>query len=358
MKDTSEADTLRDLAALADVITPWAIRVAAALRLADLLADRPRRILDLAERAGADPDALERLLHHLAHHGLFEEREPGLFAVTAKGSLLADDHPTRLRAWLDVTGAGGRMDTVFTDLLDAVRTGTPSYPGRYGQSFWADLGTQPTLSTSFDTLLAHQSASFAAEIAMARDWSTVHHVVDVGGGTGSLLAGILRAHPHLRGTLIDLPRVVEHARSVFAAAGVADRAHALGGSFFDPLPADADVYLLCSVLHDWPDRDAARILRRCVQAARAHGRILVSERIIPDSVPLPAGIEPVTAMDLRMLVIVGGRERSRPAFEALATECGATVTSHRHLPSGRTLLELAPTNTAITQPGASKADHT
>ncbi|MGB8941683.1 MAG: methyltransferase [Streptomyces sp.] len=358
MKDTPEAGTLRDLTALADVITPWAIRVAAVLRLADLLADRSCHILDLAERAGADPDALERLLRHLAHHGLFEEHEPGLFAVTAKGSFLADNHPSRLRAWLDATGAGGRMDTVFSDLLDAVRTGTPSYIGRYGQSWWTDLATHPTLSTSFDALLAHQSASFAAEIATAHDWSSAHHVIDVGGGTGSLLAGILRAHPHLHGTLIDLPQVVEHAPPVFKAAGVADRARAPGGSFFEPLPAGADVYLLCSVLHDWPDHDAARILRRCVQAAGPCGRILVSERIIPDSAPLPAGREPVTAMDLRMLVIVGGRERSLPAFEALAADCGATVTSHQDLPSGRTLLELVPMNTATTQLSASKADHT
>lgn len=344
MKDSlapsPSASAVRKLAMLSDIITPWAIRTAATLRLADLLTDGPRSGADLAAETGADVDALGRLLRHLAYHGLFEEVTPGLFAVTEFGAALSDDHPAGLRPWLDATGAGVRMDRAFSGLPEAVRTGSLAYPAFFGQSFWADLATSPDLSASFDALLAHQSTSFVEEIATTYPWDGIGHLVDVGGGTGSLLAGILRAHPGLRGTLVDLPHVVQDAPQVFAAAGVGDRARTHAGSFFDPLPPGGDVYLLCSVLHDWSDREAAQILRRCLLAAGPNGRVLVSERLIPDLSPLPDAAEPVTAMDLRMLVIAGGRERSLPTFTDLAAHCGAEVASGHRLPSGRTLLEL------------------
>jgi 2,7-dihydroxy-5-methyl-1-naphthoate 7-O-methyltransferase len=135
---------------------------------------------------------------------------------------------------------------------------------------------------------------------VAGGWRDVRTVVDVGGGTGALLAAILRARPHLRGTLVELPRVVARAAEVFGAAGVAGRVTTAAQSFFDPLPAGADVYLLKSVLNDWPDREAVAILRGCAEAARPGGRVVVLGGVSPD------GRTPGPSPALLDMVLLGG----------------------------------------------------
>jgi len=161
-------------------------------------------------------------------------------------------------------------------------------------------------------------------------------VVDVGGGTGSLLAEILRARPTVRGTLVDLPPTVARSAEIFRAAGVADRVTTVGQSFFDPLPAGSDLYLLKSILSDWPDREAVAILRRGAEAARPAGRIVVLNGVSPDESggPSPA---------LLMMVLVGGRERSLAEFRELAREAGLEVQAAERQPSGRFVVECRPT---------------
>jgi SAM-dependent methyltransferase len=163
-----------------------------------------------------------------------------------------------------------------------------------------------------------------------RDWDAVRTVVDVGGGTGALLAEVLRARPGVRGTLVDLPRTVARSAEMFAAAGVADRATAVGQSFFDPLPGGADLYLLKSVLCDWPDREATAILRRCAEAARPAGRVVVVSGVIPDDDPWPS---------LLMMVLVGGKDRTLREYRALAREAGLEVRTSGRLGAGRFVVE-------------------
>ena len=146
-------------------------------------------------------------------------------------------------------------------------------------------------------------------------WESVRTVVDVGGGTGSLLAEILRARPTVRGTLVDLPATVARSAAIFQAAGVADRATAVGQSFFDPLPAGADLYVLKKVLDDWPDREASAILDRCAEAARPAGRVAVIGGVSPDDGHGPSP-------ELLMMVLVGGRNRSLPEFREMARAVG------------------------------------
>lgn len=157
-------------------------------------------------------------------------------------------------------------------------------------------------------------------------------VVDVGGGTGSLLAAILRARPTLRGVLVDLPRTVARSGEIFQDADVAERVTTVGQSFFDPLPAGADLYLLKSVPSDWPDREALAILRRCAEAARPAGRVLVLNGMSPDEEggPSPA---------LLMMVLVGGRERSLAKFRELARAAGLEVHAAERQASGRFVVE-------------------
>jgi SAM-dependent methyltransferase len=166
-------------------------------------------------------------------------------------------------------------------------------------------------------MMAVNMSGVLPDILSAYDWGSLTHVVDVGGGNGALLT----EHPTLRGTLVDLPKPAEAARRAFAAAGLADRADVVAGSFFDPLPSGADAYLLSDVLHDWDDGDAKAILRRCAEAAGDRGKILVIGEYGPD------GESPSTATDLRMFVFLNGHERRVSEVAALAGDCGLRLAS-------------------------------
>jgi hypothetical protein len=223
-----------------------------------------------------------------------------------------------MRAMLDLEGAIGRADLSFVQLLHTVRTGEPAFPAQFGRSFWDDLAADPARSASFDTQMAADVAAWAPDIVAAYDWGSLGHLVDVGGGNGALLAVLLREHPDLRGTVLDLPGAVEAARKALTAAGLADRGDAKAGSFFDPLPPGAGGYLLCAVLHDWDDAAARAILRRCAEAAGADGRVLVVEKFATDA-------DGRTEMDLRVLAYFGGRERDLAELTALAAAAGLRV---------------------------------
>ena len=176
------------------------------------------------------------------------------------------------------------------------------------------------------------------EVLVAGDWDEIRTVVDVGGGTGSLLAEILRARPSLHGTLVDRPATVARSADVFRGAGVADRVTLAGQSFFEPLPAAADLYLLSKVLVDWPDDQARAILIRCAEAARPSGRVvIVGDVSIADSgQPSPS---------LLMLVLVGGKDRTLAEFRDLARSAGLEVVATGHQSSGRSLVECRPVPT-------------
>jgi hypothetical protein len=180
------------------------------------------------------------------------------------------------------------------------------------------------------------------------DWAAVRTVVDVGGGTGALLAEILRARPDIRGILVDLPRTVARSGEMFQAAGVTDRVTTAGQSFFDPLPAGADLYLLKSVLADWPDAEATAILTRCAEAARPDGRVVVLSGVAPDG----AG---VAEADLLMMVLLGGKHRTVAEFRALAGEAGLDVSATGWQPAGRFVVECrCQPSTAAGSPAPSK----
>ena len=307
---------------LSDLITPMAIRVAATLRLADRIAAGTTMLTELAAEVEADPDALGRLLRYLAARGVFAEIEPGRFALTGSAEPLRDDHPDQIRALLDLTGAIGRADLAFSALLEVVRTGKPGHPMVHGRSFWADLANDPGLTASFDALMARNAAWWAPWLP-AQDWSGTQHLVDVGVGTGTLLIALLQAHPHLRGTLVELPATAAAAKRALAEAALCGRCDVVAGSFFDPLPPGADAYLLTGIVHDWNDTDATAILRRCAQAAGPDGRVLLGELVATGN----EDRQVFTHMDLRMMVYLGGRERTLEDFTALAGAAGLTITS-------------------------------
>jgi SAM-dependent methyltransferase len=324
---------MSDVYTLSDLATPWCVHVAVTLRIAEHLAAGTTGIAELAAAAHADREALDRVLRHLVGTGVFEQPAPGRFALNETSRALLDPGA---HLGLDLDGFGGRMAGAWAGLLGAVRTGRPTYESLFGRPFWEDLAAHPELAARFDALMGPAGHGLPdPDVLPGGDWESVRTVVDVGGGTGALLAEVLRARPAARGILVDLPSTIARSGALLAARGVADRVTVVGQSFFDPLPPGADLYLLKSVLVDWPDREAATILRRCADAARPAGRVVVVGGVTPDEEGPPPP-------DLLMLVLVGGKQRTLAGFRALAAAGGLEVRAAVRQPSGRFCVECRP----------------
>ncbi|MQA84528.1 MAG: methyltransferase [Streptosporangiales bacterium] len=321
-----------------DLVTPMAVRVAATLRLADLIGNGAVGVDELAERSGTDAEALGRLLRHLVSHGMFAERRPGKFTVNEPARLLRSDHPSGMRVWLDLDGFGGQMDLAFTGLLHTVRTGQPAWEVVFGSPFWRHLADNPDMAASFDATMA-AGPEYVVDAVSGYDWTRASHVVDVGGGTGALLAEVLQAHPDMRATLVGLPDTVRRGRQFLATRGLDRRCDFAGQSFFDPLPRGGDAYVLSGVVHDWGDDEAVEILRRCAEAAGDHGRVVIIEGHGTSGDDSGAFAE----MNLRMLVLCGGRERSLDDYTGLAAAAGLRVADVHTTPLGHVLLDCVPT---------------
>jgi 2,7-dihydroxy-5-methyl-1-naphthoate 7-O-methyltransferase len=322
-----------DLDRLSDLRTPWCVHVVVTLRIAEHIAAGATAIGDLAAAARCDVEALRAVLDHLAGKGVFRQPSPGVFVLNDAARALLD--PAR-RIGLDLEGIGGRMAHAWGTLLAYVRTGEPAYHERFGLPFWEDLDAHPDVAASFDALIGivgHGTPE--PQFELTDGWTSIRTVVDVGGGTGLMLAGMLRLRPTLRGTLVDLPRTVARSADVFRVAGVADRVVTAGQSFFDPLPSGADLYLLKSVLNDWPDRDAIRLLARCAEAARPAGRVVVLSGVVPDDAS-KGGLE-------IEMVLAGGRRRTASEFRELARAAGLdVVAAGRYAPSKYFVVECRP----------------
>lgn len=300
--------------ALSDLCTPWCVHVVATLRIADHIAAGTQDIGNLAAAAGCDSYVLHAVLGHLVQKGLFEEPTPGRFALNEAARDLLDPM-TRLS--LDLEGIGGRFARAWSTMLTYVRTGQSAYPLLFGRPFFEDLAAHPDISASFDALIGpagHGTPS--PDFQVTGGWETVRTVADVGGGTGAMLAEILRAYPNLQGILIDQPPTVARSAKIFQAAGVAERVTPVGQSFFDPLPAGADLYLLRGIINDWPDREAEEILHRGAEAARPAGRVVILKSVEPDDTPKDLTIE---------MVLLGGKHRTLSEFRDLASNAGLEV---------------------------------
>jgi hypothetical protein len=281
----------------------------------DSLGEGPADAAELAHRAGVDRDALTRFLRVLVAEGLFTESPPGTFGLTTMGSYLRVDRPGSLRHLVtlmadEAYGVWGRAE-------HSLRTGTPAFSEVFGSAMFDWLAQHPERSAAFDRAQAGLVTKRMAPLVQW-DWSDVRTLVDIGGGNGTLLRGLLARYPHLQGVLFDLPHVVKE-------ADVGDRCRLVGGDFFDKVPPGGDVYVLAQILHDWSDDDAIRILSRIAEAMPGHGRLLVLEQVMPDD----DKAHPEKLLDLHMLVLLGGRERTLAdwrelldagGFELLRTE--------------------------------------
>ncbi|ANS68055.1 carminomycin 4-O-methyltransferase [Streptomyces lincolnensis] len=341
----AEPQPYEKLLSLADLLAPSAIRAAATLRLADHLHAGATTSAALAERAGTRPDVTDALLRYLTELGILTTDEAPTtdavthYALTALGEPLLSDHPRSVREVLRGDSMIGHGTRALLHLDHTVRTGEPSHFAEPGGGYWETVNNDPAYAGEWAqqarAVDAHADLPLAwgaEQIVTAYDWSRARTVVDVGGHLGVILLALLRRHPHLRGTLVDLKNVAEQAAARFARSDAADRAEAVVGSFFEPLPAGADVYLLSAILADWDDKDAVRILENCREAAGPHGRILLADV----AMPLHGA-----ATELQYRSMMPAPARDAAELEALCATAGLRVTWRGPATGVRTLLELA-----------------
>jgi len=296
-----------------------AVGVAARLAIADRLGDGPKTVATLAAETATNEAALFRLLRGLASFGVFEETVPRTFGLTPLAETLRSNVPGSMRDFAMAETAPGHW-LPWGNLDEAVRTGERATPAALGCEIFEWYGTHPVEGAAFSGAMGNLSALAAQEVGRVLPLPEKATVVDVGGAHGTLLAGVLNANPAARGVLTDLPHVIADAPRALAAMGIAGRAEAVAGDFFQAVP-EGDVYLLKQVLHDWSDEQCVTILRNCARAMKPGGKVAVVEMVVPeDGTPSLAQI-----MDLNMLVMLPGRERTEAEFNALFQAAGLSA---------------------------------
>ena len=299
-------------------IVASAVNVAARLGLSDRLAAGPRSADDLARECGVDADALYRLMRALGSLAVFEEVSPRTFALTPAGAALCDG-PVR---WMALWIAGEFNFHVYANAMHSVKTGESAVPTTFGHGVFEHFAQNPELSKIFNDAMTGFSAVVIPPVIEAYDFSGIGTLVDVAGGHGAVLTAILRKYPAMKGVLFDVDHVIAGARAAIAAQGLADRCTTVAGDFFASVPGGGDAYIMKHIIHDWNDDKAAIILSNIRKVLPSDGRVILLESVIPEG--NEAGLGKI--MDLEMLVMPGGRERTEREFRALFARAGFTLT--------------------------------
>lgn len=295
-----------------------AVGAAAELGVADAMSREPSPLAEIASRVGADAQALHRLLRACADLDLVRESPERCFALTDLGEALREDSAASMRGYARWLGSPTERSTM-AHLADAVRVGGPVFESVHGVPVWEYMRRHPEVAALFDQGMSDISAQLTRSLTEDYDFGSSGLLVDVGGGRGRLLSLVLSANPHLRGVLYDRPEVIAGAEPALCQGELSERCRVEGGDFLDAVPAGGDTYLLASVIHNWNDADAAKILTHCRRAMLPHGRILLAE------VVMPQGTEPARTarfMDLSMLVHCGGEQRTPSRFAELFERAG------------------------------------
>lgn len=327
--DTATTDTegARELVAqlVFGSLAAQTVRAAVRLRVMELIGDKERPAAEVAADAGARPQPMTRLLRALASLGLLREHGAGSFSVTPAGATLDPGRPDSITSLVRMF-TEPTMLRAWEHLDDSVRTGDVAFDTVFGKDFFSHLKELPDLSAEFNAAMSQAVRATAAVLPHAYDFGRFTTVTDVGGGDGTLLGAVLRAHPALTGVVYDTEEGLAQAPTALEAHGLTARCSLVAGDFFRSVPRGADVYLMKSVLHDWSDEQAATILTHCREVLPPAGRVLIVEPVLPEVVDHEtAGLTYLT--DLNMMVNVGGRERTRADFEDLCREAGLSLAS-------------------------------
>jgi hypothetical protein len=306
-----------------------AIYAAAKFGIADHLKDGPKTVRELASATSANPDALYRLLRALASVGIFTEGDSGQFSLTPMAEPLRSDVAGSKRALALMMG--DEQFRAWAEIDYSIRTGKIAFDKAFGKPVFDYLGEHPDKARIFDAAMVGIHGRESNAILNAYDFSGIGVIADIGGGNGSQITEILKKHSRVKGILFDLPHVIERAKERIQASGLLDRCKLVSGSFFDAVPEGADAYIMRHIIHDWDEEKCLAILRNCHRAMASTSKLLVVESVIP------VGNEPFLGkfLDLHMLLIPGGKERTEKEYQALFERAGFELT------------RIVPTNTEV-----------
>lgn len=313
-----------------------ALYVAAKLGVADVLASGALEAEAIADKVGAQPAELRRVLRALVASGVFAELEDGRFALNDTAADLRSDAPARTRDV--VINFGEEMYRSFGELLYSVRTGGNAFEAVYGQPLFDYYASHPEAEASGSARMTARSLPVTADLVASDLVDGAATITDVGGGKGTVTAALLEAHPGLRAVLYELATVLPLARDYLTARGVTDRCQLVAGDFFESVPEGADVYLLKSVLHDWDDDRCLTILRNCRVAMATTARPAIVEFVLPERMTDDPASVPAVLLDLIMMTYAGGRERTEAELRDLLAQAGLRMESATPLSSGLQLL--------------------
>lgn len=300
--------------------TSQAIYAAASLGIADLLTAGPQTAEQLATATKTNAGALYRLLRALASVGIFAENEQNEFALTPLAEYLRSDVPGSKRALAMMTG--DEHFHAWGEILFSIRTGKTAFDKVFEKPFFEYLPEHPDKAQIFDKAMTGIHGRETSEILESYDFSEMKTLLDIGGGNGSNITSILQKYPDMKGILFDLPHVIERAQPHIEQAGLNDRCDLMGGSFFESVPTGADAYFMRHIIHDWNDEKSLLILQNCHAAMPKNSKLLIVESVIP------AGNEPFAGkfLDLVMLMIPGGKERTAEEYQSLFEQAGFELT--------------------------------
>jgi orsellinic acid C2-O-methyltransferase len=337
MSDVPTDDAVKLSAMISGYMISQVISVAAQLGLPDLLADGAMSGAALAKATETHDRSLIRLLRALVTLGLAEESEAGHFRITTLGALLRSEVPGSSRSLALLLG-GESVWRAWAALLHTVRTGETAFQHIFGMNSFQYGALDPERAAIFDGYMAEVTRRSATAILAAHDFSNYRHIVDVGGGNGVLLSTILAAIPEAEGSVFDTRVGVEGARRRLKEAGVSQRCRIVAGDFFKEVPEGGDAYILKSILHDWDDDQAVAILKNCRRAMAAESTLVVLERALPESIERSAAHREIVMMDVHMLVMTGGRERTAAEYAELFAAAGLIATGAQATASPFTIL--------------------
>jgi len=313
-----------------------AIYVAAKLGIADLLRDGPQSSVALAASTGSDAPSLFRLMRALSSVGIFSQLGKDCFALSRLAVSLQTEVPGSLRAM--VITIGEIHYQACGNLLHSVQTGSPAFNNVFQESLFDYLRQNNAAADAFNQGMTNLSSMLACAVLMAYDFAGISSIVDVGGGQGKFLEKILQFNPHITGTVFDTASTIERAKQCRGNDAWSRRCSYLTGDFFTSVPQGAGAYLLCGVIHDWDDRRAITILRNCRRAMAARGRVLIVDMVVPDTDAMSFS----KLLDLNMLVMTGGRERTRAEFRAVLDAANYELTSIIPTMAPQSIIEAVP----------------
>ena len=309
--------------------TSRCLHVIAELGVADALGDQPQSTEALAKATGTQPHALNRVLRLLASVGIFEGNH-GTWRHTEASRFLRSDHPASLRDYVRMIGLPVFWNA-FGDLDHSLRTGEPAFTKGHAEGVFAYLAKHPEESRIFNAAMTSKSHGDIAAILPAYDFSQFSTIADIAGGRGHLLRAILKSSPKTQGILFDQPHVVAE-----VAPEKSEKLTVIGGSFFADAMPKADAYLLMNIIHDWPDAESVKILSAIRRAMPANARVLIIETVVPST----AGPHLSKELDIAMMALPGGMERTREEYASLAATSGLRLQRLVDTMSPYSILEL------------------